>query len=232
MSKKQYLKEILSELTKISREDSNILCLFVHGSVVYKTVTYKNYQEIMLFEDHNFLGSVFRLQKINPDIDMVCVSADPEKTNGIILDRFKKVNSFFLTMNIMTPDVFEREVSSESPNAIKRILAKRRLSIIKSAEYVSRFRKIAKENLSKLDINFQKEYEFRKEYLKLHIRNDKESFIMPLREYERLFPLFTKFIKGELSAGFPPNRIKLVLPKPMNLKAKLDIIDCKTTYLE
>jgi hypothetical protein len=232
MSKQQYLKELLNNLTKICKNDPDILCLFIHGSIVYKTVATKNYTEIMLLEGKTPLGSIFRLQKLNPDIDMVCISNNPEKTHDLFVEHFKRVDNFFLTANIMSPKTFKREASSLEPTAIKRILAKRKLFVVKNWDLLSTMKKIAKKNLTKVDINFQKEYQFRKEFLKLHIRNNVDSFILSIREYERLFPLYAKFERGEIFAGFPPDRIKLVLPRPMNLKAKLDIVNYTIKYLE
>ena len=36
-----------------------------------------------------------------------------------------------------------------------------------------------------------------------------------------------KFIEGEVDAGFPENRLKLVYPEPMKLKSEIDISDSK-----
>lgn len=70
---------------------------------------------------------------------------------------------------------------------------------------------------------FQKEFNFRKEYLKLFSKYDISSVIITKNDYEYLFPSIYKFITGVLHAGFPADRIKLIYPKSMNLKAQIDI---------
>lgn len=223
--------KILANLYNKACEDVNILTFFVHGSTVHGNTTVKSYQEIRIFEGKKFLTSIFRLKEMMPDIDIVCVSKNVKKTKEIIEKELKNFDEYFITINLMSQEVFERDVFSDIPKALKLVVGLKEHNVILGEEYLNEVKKKASKKLKKWDKDFQKEFDFRKEFLKLHIRNDKETFMLSDYEYTRLFPLFSRFIKGEIDHGFPQEREKLVFPKSMDLKAVIDIEKENLTFI-
>lgn len=222
-----YFEEILLALNNIKDKDENMLAFFSFGSFVTKETFWKNYKEIRVFDSGDFVLSKFNLLNINPDIDLLCVSVNPEKTKEVIDQNIKVVNDYFVTINVVSKEIFENELSSPNPNAIKRILLYRDLLVIKGQKYIDDLKTSYKKYEAEIDSIFQNEFDFRKNYLKLFAKNDVKTLIIKKSEYERLFPNVLKFIEGKLDAGFPVNRLKLVYPGPMELKAEVDLSNIK-----
>lgn len=218
-----YSDKTLLVLDQVKKQDDSISCLFVFGSFVTEETSPKNYREVRIFDGSNFIMSKFNLTNIYPDIDIICISNNPDKTAKLFNKNFNDVFAHFVTINIITQEVFEQEIFSREPSAIKRILLYRKLLVVKGEDYLEKIKPEVEKIEASLDIMFQKEFNFRKEYLKLFSKYDIGSVILTKNDYEYLFPNIYKFITGALHAGFPEERLKLIYPKSMNLKAKLDI---------
>ncbi len=218
-----YFETTLLALNTIKDKDDDILTLFSFGSFVTNETSWKNYKETRVFDNGDFILSKFNLENINPDIDLLCVSNNPEKTKKIIDKHIKDVTNHFVTINVVSKEVFEKELSSSTPNAIKRIILFRELLVIKGQKYIDDLRENNKRYENRLDKVFQDEFDFRKNYLKLFAQNNVKTIIVSKMEYEKLFPNMLKFIEKGIEAGFPENRLKLVYPGPMGLKAEIDI---------
>lgn len=218
-----YSDKTLLVLDQIKKQDDSILACFAFGSFVTEETSPKNYREIRIFDGSDFIMSKFNLTNIYPDIDIICISSNPDKTAKLFNKNFNDVFAHFVTINIMNQEVFEREVFSREPAAIKRILLYRKLLVVKGEDYLEKIKKEVEKIESSIDLIFQKEFNFRKEYFRLFSKYDVNSVTITKNDYKHLFPNIYKYITGVLHAGFPEDRIKLIYPKSMNLKAKLDI---------
>lgn len=221
----------LTILDNIRKNDPYITTFFIHGSFVTNKTSSRNYKETRVFDDGSFVLSKFELLAINPDIDIVYVSEEPDKSLEIINQQINEFDKYFLTINLMSKETFEADVFSSNPKALKLILIYRELTIIKGKDYIDTVKEKVKEIVRPLDAQLQEEYDFKKDYLRLFAKYNVEKFLIERKQYEELFPTFYKFITGNLKGGFPPNRHKLVYPGPMKLKAEIDIHDCKEKEL-
>lgn len=177
--------------------------------------------------------SLFILRRISSDIDMLCVSnniIDTEKR--LMQSGLNTIDNKFITINLIAPEIFEREIMSDSPKAIKRIVAFKNCTILKGNRFFKKYQVTALTKISQQDILFQQEFDARKEYLRNLIVKNKDFFILNSSEYSTLFPYFVQFLKGEVDGGFPKERKKVVFPGPMRLKMALDISDGHIEYLE
>ncbi len=226
-----YYDKTLLILDQIKKNDANMISCFVFGSFVTKETSLKNYKEIRVFDGPNFLLSKFNLANIYPDIDMLCVSSDTIKTKEIFNKKMIDIFGHHVTVNVISQKVFESELFSNQPTAVKRILMYRELLIIKGNEYLKKLKDETMKIESPRDRAFQEEYNFKKEYMRLFAKYNVETITIYKNDYEKLFPNILKFITGDLHAGFPSERIKLVYPEPMNLKAKVDLSDIKLEEL-
>lgn len=218
-----YCDKTLLILDHIKKSDENMVTCFAFGSFVTKETSLKNYKEIRVFDGQDFLLSKFNLANIYPDIDMLCVSDDVEKTSELFNKNVIDVFGHFVTVNVVSKRVFEKELFSDQPTAIKRILLYRELLIIKGNEYLQKLKTEVVKIESPTDKAFQEEFNFKKEYLRLFAKHNISTMIIAKCDYEKLFPNMLKFITGNLHAGFPEDRKKLVYPEPMGLKARVDL---------
>ena len=218
-----YSDKTLLVLDQIKKQDDSIVACFAFGSFVTEETSSKNYREVRIFDGTEFIMSKFNLTNIYPDIDIICISNNPEKTAKLFDKNFNDVFAHFVTINVITQEIFEQEIFSREPSAIKRILLYRKLLVVKGEDYLEKIKPEVEKIESSIDLVFQKEFNFRKEYLRLFSKYDINSLTITKNDYEYLFPNIYKFITGILYAGFPEKRIKLIYPKSMNLKAKLDI---------
>lgn len=218
-----YYEKTLLSLDNIKKSDKNILALFAFGSFVTEETSTKNYKEIRVFDKGEYILSKFNLINIFPDIDMICVSENPEETKTFFEKEITDVFGHYVTVNVMSKDVFQKEILSEKPTAVKRIILYRKLMIIKGQEFVDTMRNEALKAESTNDSLFQDEFVFRKNYLRMFAHNNVGSFILTKEDHQKLFPNFLKFIQGQVSGGFPKDRLKLVFPEPMDLKAEVDL---------
>lgn len=218
-----YCDKTLLILDHIKKSDENMIACFAFGSFVTKETSLKNYKEIRVFDGQDFLLSKFNLANIYPDIDMLCVSYDIEKTSELFNKNISDVFGHFVTVNVVSKKVFEKELFSDQPTAIKRIILYRELLIIKGNEYLQKLKAEVVKIESPTDKAFQEEFNFKKEYLRLFAKYNISTMTIAKSDYEKLFPNMLKFITGSLHAGFPEDRNKLVYPEPMELKARVDL---------
>jgi len=213
----QFLKNLISM-------DEEIISIIIHGSYIERKTKIINFKEIRIFNQSVFLGSIFIKQMNAPDIDVMCISKNIQKTAQIVSDHSTKWdNELSLTMNIMSQSVFENSIFIESPSAIKRILALRPCEILEGEQYFFEQKELALNQIKDVDVNFQDEFSRRKEFIRSVDEKNIDIFTLSANQYSRKYPLFVDFISGKLNAGFPTNRIKLVLPNSVPMKFKLDI---------
>jgi len=217
----QSLGSVLNGLEEIAHHDGGILTLFVHGSIVSGRTTRDNYQEIRILEGSTFWCSVFILKELAPDIDVVCVSQAPDQTAETIKSRLRPPSEYYITINLVSQHVFERDIASAPPKALKRVVALTECITLVGQDYFRDSMAIARASTTQLDVRFQKEFRKRKTFLRCQV--PRTTFILTAARYSRLFPLFYQFVRGEIDCGFPPERHKIVLPQPMNLKAVVDL---------
>lgn len=211
-------------LKHIFERDVNVLTAFVHGSFLDDSFTNRNYLDLRIYEHDAFQCSLLYLKNIDHDVDVVCVSQEPHITERTIRKRLDgRIKGFFLTVNIVSRRVFEDQVVSTSPTAIKRIVALKECNVFVGNEYFSCQQARALACIQQIDREFQIEFANRKQYLRSLIANGNQIHLLSALDYSRMFPLFFEFICGQLEAGFPEGRLKIVLPGEMNLKFRLDI---------
>jgi len=219
MNSRDKLFSIFSEILKIDKE---AVATIVFGSFVSGNPLPKSYREVRIFDGSEYISSEFILKDIVSDIDMVFVTNNPQKTVSIINEIHPVIDQNFITINVMSQKIFENEALSRSPSALKRILLYRELLILYGEDYINSLQFQVKEQETESDLIFQKEFDLRKEYLQRHAKENIRQFTLSREEHEKMFPNFLKFIVGKLQAGFPKDRIKLVYPQPMELKAIVD----------
>src|SRR3989344_5381181 len=214
--------KLLSVFSKILKIETETVAVIVFGSFVSGDSLPKAYREIRMFDGSRYISSEFILKDIDPDIDIVFVTNNPQKTASLIEETHPVIDQKFITINIMSQKIFENEALSRSPSALKRILLYRELLILHGEDYINSLQFQVKEQETESDLIFQKEFDLRKEYLQRHAKENIRQFTLSREEHEKMFPNFLKFIVGKLQAGFPKDRIKLVYPQPMELKAIVD----------
>ncbi len=222
-----YYDKTLLVLNQVKKEDDDMIAFFIFGSFVTKETSPKTYKEIRVFDGSNFLFSKFNLINLYPDIDILCVSGDVKKTTSIFDRKIIGVSGHYVTINVVSKNIFEKELFSDRPTAIKRIMLYRQLLIIKGEEYLNTLRQDVLKIETPLDVAFQQEFDFKKEYLRLFSKYNVPTVTITKDDYDRLFPNLLKFITGNLDGGFPKDRSKLVYPSPMGLKAEINLSDVK-----
>jgi len=218
-----YYDKTLVKLNEIKREDADMVACFAFGSFVTEETSLKTYKEIRVFDRGAFLLSKFNLINLFPDINLICISNNPQSSAEIFNKHITDVFGHFVTINIVTKEVFRKEAFSHAPAAFKRILLYQKLLVIKGEEYVNLLKKEVAKIETPLDKAFEEEFGFRKDYLKLFAKHNIQSLTLDLTDYEHKFPNILKFIDGTLHGGYPKDRIKLVFPEPMHLKAEVDL---------
>lgn len=218
-----YFEKTLLALNEIKNQDSGMVACFAFGSFVSGNTSVKNYKEIRVFDGKTFVLSKFNLTNIYPDVDIICVSENPEETKKHFDRNITDVFGHFVTVNIISKDVFAADLFSDRPTAPKRIVLYRKLLVIKGQEYLDTMKQEVVKTERPIDKVFQEEFDFRKEYLRLFAKNNVPTVILTRADYEQLFPHMLQFINGNLDGGFPKDRIKLVYPSPMQLKAEVDL---------
>lgn len=221
-----YLDEILPE---------KITATFIHGSFASHTETSAIYQEQMFYlNDGTFWFSVFHLQDIPPDVDMITVTDYPEEVLDVIQENVKKYldETFFLTLNIITSSEYERIVSSNDALAPKRLLAKRVLNVLKGEDYINKLKSIAIKNYNDLDDTIQTEFDKKKLLLKELASKSVSHHVLTRECYTQHYPNLLDEMDGVRVGGFNVDRVKFVYPQSMNLKCRVDIKDYSVKYLE
>lgn len=218
-----YFDDTLLVLDRIKKNDDNMVACFVFGSFVTKETSLKNYKEIRVFDGPDFILSKFNLVNIYPDMDILCVSNDVDQTSELFNKTITDVFGHFVTVNVVSKKVFENELFSDQPTAIKRIFLYSEILVVKGNEYIQKLKDEVVKIERPIDKYFQEEFNFRKEYLKLFAKYNISTMVVNKYDYEKLFPHVLKFIIGDLHAGFPAVRTKLVYPRPMELKAQVDL---------
>lgn len=226
------MKDALLILNNIRKKDKNTIAFFIHGSFVTNKTSNRNYKELRVFDGDKFLFSKFELTNTNPDIDIVYVSSNVEESNRIINEEISLFDDYFITINLMSKQEFEEDALSQDPKALKLILLYKILCVVKGTEYIESIRELVQLEENPIDRKLQNDYDFRKDFLRLHAKYDKKKVILDAGLYKEMFPLFYKFIIGELKGGFPKNRYKLVFPKPMDLKAEVNLKEIEITQLK
>lgn len=203
---------------------------FIHGSYVYKEepFIFGAYKETMYFEGGKFIKSVFSLKQQPPDVDIVTVVSDigsfMQKFNEFAAKESLKTElNYFLTINAMEESLFNKDIFSEEPTALKRILKFRKLKVFGDASHLEKLKIESDKYVNDTDYIVQFEYDQRKEYLKDHLLRRLPEIILTAKEYEQLFPAYCSYVIKSQTAGFPEKREKIVLPHSMDLKAKVDV---------
>ena len=227
----------MNQLTKLFSTlvtgDQFAKAFFIHGSYVTKEASNDNYKEYRFYKSSEFLFSYFELQDMNPDIDLIYVSTNLKESELLIKKFFQSNNigGHFITINLVLDSVFYNEVTSTSPTAMKRILQFRPLEIIQGDDFLSEMRQLALSKKTQVDTALQDSYEMRKKYLRTSAQQKKKCVLLDLKEYRERFSMFCSFMLGEIDGGFPKNRVKLVFPKEMDLKAIVKLDECILEHL-
>lgn len=203
---------------------------FIHGSYVYNNSTTFNcfsYKETQYFKDDKYRESLFTLKNQPPDVDIVVVAKNPIEFNSLLVGYLKVTNilenlNYFLTINVMSENVFLRDLQSSCPTAIKRIIKFRQIIPFGDIELLSTLISNIDIFVSDLDYVVQHEFDERKKYLKKSFLDKKETFKFTEADYKKMFPAYFQYVLLKKSAGFPEEREKIVLPHAMDLKEKLD----------
>lgn len=209
-------------------KDFDVIFGIIHGSYVYKS-RFLNamYSETMHFYNRVYYKSVFYKKTQPPDVDVIIVVKDintfVQKINNYILEKnLVDILNYFLTINVISENIFIKEIRTLSPTALKRILIFREILSFGNTEKIKNFTKLSEAFVTDLDNIVQEEYDNRKEYLSRNIKNHINQFQLMESEYVNLFPNYLKYILKLGVGGFPKERAKLVFPRPMELKFKMD----------
>lgn len=201
---------------------------FIHGSYVYKNEFLKaTYSETMYFSNGIYEKSIFDIKRQSPDVDVVIIVADPnlffKRINDYIFKKnFVSIFNYFLTINVVSVNVFTQDIKTINPTALKRILRFRNILPFGDIKELKKFIKEAISFTSDLDYILQEEYDNRKQYLDLNLKKNVSQFELTESKYASLFRNYVKYILKSEIGGFPKDREKLVFPKPMGLKNKVD----------
>lgn len=214
------------------KEKSGLIFGFIHGSLIYSgdNIMCRNYKETKVFKPNTneFLFSEFEMKQLSPDVDVV-VTVEDRKS---FLNYFKRLVQFnelkiklnyFLTINSLTLETLTNEINKDSTTAIKRIMSMRPLWEFGDLTRLGNLKKTAREKVNSYDIVYQKEYDERKNFLRNNLRLNIKNFKLTADEYKTLFPFYFSLINSENLVGFPEERDKIVVPKPMGLKARKDL---------
>ena len=220
-------EELLKKLSEDTRY--GIVYGFIHGSYVYNNSTFNcsSYKETQYFKGDKYRESQFTLKNQPPDVDIVVVAKNPIEFKSLLMDYLKEANvlenlNYFLTINVMTNDVFLRDLQSPDPTAIKRIIKFRQIIPFGDVKLLSTLISNIDIFVTDLDYVVQHEYDERKEYLKKSFSDKKETFKFTETDYKKMFPAYFQYVLLGKSAGFPEEREKVVLPHSMDLKEKID----------
>lgn len=223
---------ILMRRIEKEKKQSGLIFGFIHGSVVYSKdgVLCGNYKEIRVFEQNTneLLFSEFQIKVQPPDVDIVIIVENREKFlryfNKLTVDlKLDSKLNYFLTINSLTLDTFNREIRDKEATAIKRILSLRQIWGFGNVKKLESLKKIAKKNTKPYDVAFQKEYEDKKNLLRKKLKMGIRKFKLSEKKYKSMFPLYFAQIWSDTAAGFPEERDKIVLPRPMDLKIRKDV---------
>jgi len=97
-----YSDKTLLVLDQIKKQDDSIVACFAFGSFVTEETSSKNYREVRIFDGTEFIMSKFNLTNIYPDIDIICISNNPEKTAKLFDKNFDNVLEKTIEFN---PDI-------------------------------------------------------------------------------------------------------------------------------
>jgi len=228
-------KYILELLNKASAEEKSIQSFFIHGSFVTGTTSKQAYRDERYYLHNKYLFSVIKRVDASYDVDCIAISSDPEATKNYFNDLAFNFDGIFLTINVITKDTFTNELLRAGTNAIRRILLFKTIDILKGEDIILEGKQALK-SISQQDYleneSYQQEFSTKKKLLTIigeqginEIRIDKDFF-------SQFCPIITKEISEGTNTGFPMNRTKVVLPKPMYLKARIDMDTLSTRNLE
>lgn len=222
--------ELMNHIAK-EHKNSGLICGFIHGSIVNNKdgVMCGTYKEVRIFKEgtNDLLFSEFISKNQEPDVDIVVVVKNRKKFREYFGKFEKKYNlskklNYFLTINSITKRILEREISDKEATALKRILSLRKIWGFGKTQILIDIKKRATNNTKTYDVKFQKEYEKRKNILGKKLRQGVEKFVLNANEYKKKYPLYFAQIWSDTAAGFPSDRDKIVLPRPMDLKVRKD----------
>jgi hypothetical protein len=220
-----YSEEILKAFDDIRKQDNKITCFFIHEPKNNDVKNKKHFQEKMYFSDNTFIFSKFSLIKSFHQIHSVIITEDQENTEKIITKALDHLDlPITVTINLLSKEIFERNVFTQYPKAMKTITVFNKLTVIKGRDYISQIIEDAQEGyISKLDKDFQRELNTKASMLESFAEYKRNSIIIYSFQYEELFPYIYESITHSEKYGFPQNRRKLVFPRDMKLKEKVII---------
>ncbi|EKD53600.1 MAG: hypothetical protein ACD_61C00007G0010 [uncultured bacterium] len=238
MSTKTYNEQrqiIFEMLSEVVNRDRNVVVFFVHGSFVNGTTSNYAFRDERYFRKGKYLYSKLIRTDASVDVDCFMVSKDPEKSAKRLVIDEAILDGLYITINIISPDTFFEEISAKGSRALKRILLFKEIEIFIGSGIVSK----AKASLSRLpnsevaeNKNYQDEFQIRKNFFRFLGENNINEIKIDRSFFDELCPTYTKFVAGEIGTGFPQARYKLVFPKSMGLKAKIDLDTLSITELE
>lgn len=202
---------------------------FIHGSYVSARngLVCSAYKERMYYEDGEYISSTFYLKNQPPDVDIVLIASDPCKFKSLLNDYIFKNNilqelNYFLTLNVMSEEIFMNEVTSYNPTAIKRILKYREILIFGEGSLLAVAKDEANKFITDIDKGVQDDYDSRKSLLKNKLKLGVKKFNLSRLDYLDKFPNYFEQVMIKKKAGFPEKREKIVFPRPMDLKEYID----------
>lgn len=227
-SKKDFIPSPEVVLDKISNDSAlGVNFIVIHGSYIYKKVfLMATYRDTRVFDSKgNLVKSRFKMVIQPPDVDvLLCVKNQSEFLDNFssYIQRFSLLNlPYYLTLNVIETNVFRREVSKSTPVALKTILTFRPLKIFGNLSLFESFFDIASSKTTKTDLEFQDQYDARKQLYQQKIQEKVLEFSLSRKEYQDQYPLLLLSYENKLDAAFPSDRKKLVYPESMKLKRKL-----------
>lgn len=218
------LMNIISEVFK-----SEVKAGFIHGSYVSAngTLICSTYRERMYYEDGEFISSTFYLKNQPPDVDIILIASDPCKLKQLLNEYIVRGNilkelNYFLTLNVMSEEIFANEVTSNNPTAIKRIMKYREILGFGNESILLKAKDEARKFITDLDKEVQDDYDARKNFLKTKLKLGIKRFNFGRLDYLDNFPNYFEQVMIKKVAGFPEKREKIVFPHPMDLKEYID----------
>jgi hypothetical protein len=232
MKKIKFLPNPIETLANLSDLDKrNVILTVLHGSYLYednRDLPDISYIDTRVYIKNKILRSEFKQIKIDPDVDILMIVKDKDKSKDVI-DTFLIDNnicknmSYCMTINVVDLATAVQEIKKEGTSAIKTILTISPHKFIYKNELGDDLLNIAKRYITLDDKQLIKEYYERKTLIRSHARSNIRKFIIDRREYKEDYPLLMKHYEGKYYSGFPQKREKIELPKKIILKQRLDL---------
>ena len=154
----------IKKLSKIFEDvilthSKNIKTIFIHGSVAEEKESAGSYRQEMYYFKDRFLFSNFSLQNQSPDIDIIIVAHSAKSILSGLKKSIDKVSvDYFITINFISPEEYERVIMLEHSTAPKVLLIFKKTIVLHGLNYFKSLKKQALANKNNADIEYHQQF--------------------------------------------------------------------------